>query len=206
MRDNPSGVYAAVEVTVSFQPTEIPHTRLLYARSATSTRRDTARRVSKGLCTHTYSECPHRQPAINSGLDLRELDPAAVQLLTSLRGGRTLVTLAPEMTTPAMIRRPAGAGVVVSAAYTNATYEQIPGQQRHGVGAALLETLRSRSTRRMLVGTWAAAVWAISFYHRHGFELVAPERKKPLLETYWTVPNRQIEASVVLANPPLDGA
>jgi len=55
----------------------------------------------------------------------RELDPAAVELLTSLRGGRTLVTLAPEMTTPAMIRKLVDAGVVVSAGHTNATYEEI---------------------------------------------------------------------------------
>jgi len=55
----------------------------------------------------------------------RELDPAAVELLTSLRGGRTLVTLAPEMTTPAMIRKLVDAGVVVSAGHTNATYDEI---------------------------------------------------------------------------------
>lgn len=55
----------------------------------------------------------------------RELDPEAIQLLTGLRGGRTLVTLAPEMTTPAMIRKLADAGVVVSAGHTNATYQQI---------------------------------------------------------------------------------
>ncbi|HWM65356.1 MAG TPA: N-acetylglucosamine-6-phosphate deacetylase [Steroidobacteraceae bacterium] len=56
---------------------------------------------------------------------IRELDPAAIRLLTSLRGGRTLVTLAPEMTTPDMIKKLATAGVVVSAGHTNATYEQI---------------------------------------------------------------------------------
>ena len=56
----------------------------------------------------------------------------------------------------------------------------------------------------MLVGTWAAADWAIRFYRRHGFELVSPERKTELLETYWDIPERQIETSVVLANPPLD--
>jgi N-acetylglucosamine-6-phosphate deacetylase len=56
---------------------------------------------------------------------IRELDPAAVGLLSSLRGGRTLVTLAPEMTTPEMIRKLATAGVVVSAGHTNATYSQI---------------------------------------------------------------------------------
>jgi N-acetylglutamate synthase-like GNAT family acetyltransferase len=77
-----------------------------------------------------------------------------------------------------------------------------PGSQRHGVGAALLAHLRSLSSRCMLVGTWAAATWAISFYQRHGFELVSPEKKASLLKTYWTIPERQIETSVVLANPP----
>jgi GNAT superfamily N-acetyltransferase len=76
-----------------------------------------------------------------------------------------------------------------------------PGSQRHGVGAALIAHLRSLSSRRMLVGTWAAATWAISFYQRHGFELVSPERKVSLLREYWTIPERQIETSVVLANP-----
>jgi len=56
----------------------------------------------------------------------------------------------------------------------------------------------------MLVGTWAAAEWAVAFYQRHGFALTSPERKTALLKTYWTVPERQIETSVVLADPPFD--
>lgn len=80
----------------------------------------------------------------------------------------------------------------------------LPGSQRLGVGAALLQHLRGLTARRMLVGTWAAAEWAIRFYRRHGFEPVSPERKSALLKTYWTIPERQIETSVVLANPPLD--
>jgi GNAT superfamily N-acetyltransferase len=80
----------------------------------------------------------------------------------------------------------------------------LPGSQRSGVGGALLEHLRALSKRHMMVGTWAAAEWAISFYRRHGFELVSPEQKTALLKIYWTVPDPQIEASVVLANPPLD--
>ena len=80
----------------------------------------------------------------------------------------------------------------------------LPGYQRHGVGSALIEHLRGLSDRRMLVGTWAAAEWAISFYRRHGFELVSPARKNVLLKSYWTIPDRQIETSVVLASPPLD--
>jgi GNAT superfamily N-acetyltransferase len=79
-----------------------------------------------------------------------------------------------------------------------------PGSQRHGVGGALLEHLLRSATRRMLVGTWAAAEWAIRFYRRHGFELVSAERKAALLRAYWTIPDRQIETSVVLANPAFD--
>jgi hypothetical protein len=69
------------------------------------------------------------------------------------------------------------------------------------VGSALLEHLAGSTTRRMLVGTWAAAGWATRFYRRHGFELVSPERTAELLRAYWTIPDRQIETSVVLAKP-----
>ena len=78
-----------------------------------------------------------------------------------------------------------------------------PGSQGRGFGGALLEHLARSATRRMLVGTWAAADWAVGFYRRHGFELVSPECKTALLETYWNIPGRQIETSVVLAKPPL---
>jgi GNAT superfamily N-acetyltransferase len=78
----------------------------------------------------------------------------------------------------------------------------LPGSQRGGVGTALLAHLRLTSTRRMLVGTWAAAEWAIRFYTQHGFTVVSPARKDVLLRTYWNIPDRQIEASVVLADGP----
>jgi GNAT superfamily N-acetyltransferase len=78
-----------------------------------------------------------------------------------------------------------------------------PERQRGGVGGALLEHLAARTTRRMLVGTWAAAEWAIAFYRRHGFAPVGPERTAELLRAYWAIPERQIETSVVLARPPL---
>ena len=64
---------------------------------------------------------------------LRELGPSALGLLTSLRGGRTLVTLAPEMTTPGMIEKLVAAGVVVSAGHTNATYAEINSALEHGL-------------------------------------------------------------------------
>jgi len=73
-----------------------------------------------------------------------------------------------------------------------------PGSQRRGVGSALLERLAGSAERPMLVGTWAAAEWAIDFYCRHGFELVPRERTAELLRRYWSIPDRQIETSVVL--------
>jgi GNAT superfamily N-acetyltransferase len=78
----------------------------------------------------------------------------------------------------------------------------LPESQRGGVGGALLSHVRRRSTQRMLVGTWAAAEWAIRFYTQHGFTVVSPARKDALLKTYWSIPDRQIETSVVLADRP----
>ena len=50
----------------------------------------------------------------------------------------------------------------------------------------------------MLVGTWKAATWAVRFYEKRGFTLTDQKRKEELLRTYWTIPDRQIEESVVL--------
>jgi GNAT superfamily N-acetyltransferase len=76
-----------------------------------------------------------------------------------------------------------------------------PESQGRGIGGALIRHLRGLTMRPMLVGTWAAAHWAIRFYERHGFQLVSPARKTVLLKTYWSIPERQIDTSVVLANP-----
>jgi GNAT superfamily N-acetyltransferase len=73
-----------------------------------------------------------------------------------------------------------------------------PAAQGRGVGTELLRHLDAESDGPMLVGTWGDASWAISFYERHGFELVSPEEKERLLRECWTVPDRQIETSVVL--------
>ena len=69
-----------------------------------------------------------------------------------------------------------------------------------GIGARLLGHLLAQTTRPVLVGTWAAATWAVRFYERHGFRLVAPAEKERLLRAYWTIPDRQIDTSVVLAD------
>ena len=73
-----------------------------------------------------------------------------------------------------------------------------PGHQGRGIGGALLRMLAGQTTPPLLVGTWAAAEWAIRFYQRHGFRLVSTEEKDRLLETYWSIPPRQKETSVVL--------
>ena len=73
-------------------------------------------------------------------------------------------------------------------------------RQGEGIGGKLLSELREKTGRPLLIGTWANAVWAIRFYEKHGFRLVSPEEKDRLLKTYWSIPERQIETSVVLAD------
>jgi len=73
--------------------------------------------------------------------------------------------------------------------------------QGRGIGGQLLTHLRGRTRGRLLVGTWEAATWAIHFYEQRGFTLVGPGETERLLTTYWTVPQRQRQASVVLVTP-----
>jgi len=75
----------------------------------------------------------------------------------------------------------------------------LPGCQRRGISTRLLEYLMSLAeTPEILVGTWTDATWAIRFYEKHGFKLVSSREKDRLLRTYWNIPERQIETSVVL--------
>jgi GNAT superfamily N-acetyltransferase len=76
----------------------------------------------------------------------------------------------------------------------------LPEHQGQGIGAALLAHLRTLTSRRILIGTWAAATWAIRFYQRHGFTLTSDADKAALLRTYWTISDRQVETSVVLTS------
>ena len=79
----------------------------------------------------------------------------------------------------------------------------LPAWQGHGVGSNLIAHLRNAGDGPILIGTWAAAHWAIGFYQRHGFALVPDAAIAPLLQAYWNVPERQMETSVVLASPAL---
>jgi N-acetylglutamate synthase-like GNAT family acetyltransferase len=73
-------------------------------------------------------------------------------------------------------------------------------KRNQGIGSKLLFCLLEQTDRPVLIGTWADAVWAIRFYESHGFRLVSPELKARLLKKYWSIPDRQIETSVVLVD------
>ena len=74
------------------------------------------------------------------------------------------------------------------------------GRRSEGIGGKLLAHLHARCERPVLVGTWAAAIWAVRFYEKHGFHVVSRDQKERLLRRYWKVPDRQVETSVVLAD------
>lgn len=75
------------------------------------------------------------------------------------------------------------------------------GDRRTGIGNRLLEHLERRTGKPILIGTWAAATWAIRFYEKRGYRLTESREKDRLLAMYWRVPPRQAETSVVLASP-----
>ena len=74
-------------------------------------------------------------------------------------------------------------------------------RRQGGIGTALLRQLEESSAKPILIGTWAAARWAIRFYEKNGYRLLPRPETERLLKTYWSVPERQIETSVVLASP-----
>ena len=75
-----------------------------------------------------------------------------------------------------------------------------PSAQRSGLGTRLLREMERLVDKPVLIGTWADARWAIDFYVRNGFTVVPPDEKERLLRTYWSIPARQVETSVVLAD------
>jgi GNAT superfamily N-acetyltransferase len=73
-------------------------------------------------------------------------------------------------------------------------------ERRKGIGSKLLSYLVTKTDKPLLIGTWADASWAISFYEKHGFRLVSPDEKDRLLKKYWKIPARQVETSVVMTD------
>ena len=117
--------------------------------------------------------------------DLREEIAAGVDFWGSEREGELLGVMGMQ---------PVGDVTLIRHAYV------VDACRRRGVGTSLLGYLTNRVRTPLLIGTWAAATWAIRFYEKHGFTVVDPVLKDRLLKTYWTVPQRQIETSVVLAD------
>ena len=92
-----------------------------------------------------------------------------------------------------------GAFELIRHAYTR------PSMQGQGFGSLLLAHLLALAKKRILVGTWKGAVWAIRFYEKHGFSQVSEREKDRLLVEYWSIPTRQVETSVVLAHESTSG-
>jgi len=72
--------------------------------------------------------------------------------------------------------------------------------QKLGIGTNLLHYLEGLTDKPILIGTWKAALWAISFYKKNGYTPVSEEEKNRLLRKYWSIPERQVETSIILAN------
>jgi len=120
--------------TTGFLPTLISDDLEVVARAIAAVRAAIEARVPGVLGIHIEGPFLNvERKGVHDPAKLRELDAGAVGLLTSLRIGRTLVTLAPEMTTPELIQGLVAAGVVVSAGHTNATYAQMSTALRHGL-------------------------------------------------------------------------
>ena len=88
-----------------------------------------------------------------------------------------------------------GKVMLIRHAYVRSIY------RNKGIGSKLLAHLVSIASTPVLVGTWAAATWAIEFYKKHGFRLLSASETETLLRKYWSIPDRQVETSVVLASP-----
>lgn len=132
---------------------------------------------------HIPSDCWH-EPYM-SETELREQIAAGVRFSGVERAGELVAVMGRQHVADVMLIRHA---YVATRA------------QRAGLGTDLLRHLRSRTERPVLIGTWAAAVWAVRFYQKHGFRLIVGAPKDELLERYWTVPPRQRATSVVLAD------
>jgi GNAT superfamily N-acetyltransferase len=74
-------------------------------------------------------------------------------------------------------------------------------ERRKGIGEKLLKHLESTTAKPVLIGTWSAAAWAIRFYEKNGYRTLSRPETERVLRKYWSIPERQIETSVVLANP-----
>jgi GNAT superfamily N-acetyltransferase len=73
-------------------------------------------------------------------------------------------------------------------------------QRKQGIGSELLRHIEKLARKPILLGTWTAATWAVAFYEKNGYRRLSRQETGRLLRKYWSIPERQIETSVVLAN------
>jgi GNAT superfamily N-acetyltransferase len=131
---------------------------------------------------HVPADCYH-QPYMTRDALLAEV-AAGVTFYGYEDAGRLVAVMGIQDRGPVMLIRHA---------YTR------PAAQRQGIGTQLLVHLLCMACKPVLIGTWRDATWAIRFYQKHGFRLVSEAEGERLLRRYWTIPERQIETSVVLA-------
>ena len=117
---------------------------------------------------------------------------------TNEQGSHSLVTDGEEIM-GVMGIQPKGDVTLIRHAYVRTT------KRNTGIGSQLLQYLLEQSGTPVLIGTWSAAAWAISFYQRHGFRLLGRQEAMSVLPKYWNIPERQIETSVVLASADWEG-
>jgi len=120
--------------TTGFLPTLISDDLHVVDQAMRATEQAIAQGVPGVLGVHI--EGPFLNPkrkGIHDAEKFRVIDDEAMALLTSLKVGKMLVTLAPERTTPEMIRRLGDAGVIVAAGHTNALYPTMRQALDHGL-------------------------------------------------------------------------
>jgi len=112
--------------TTGFLPTLISDDLSVVARAIDAVRAAIAESVPGVLGIHIEGPfLSNERRGVHDATKLRTLDADAVKLLAAPTGGVTMVTLAPERTTPAIISALTSAGVIVSAGHTNATFDEL---------------------------------------------------------------------------------
>jgi N-acetylglucosamine-6-phosphate deacetylase len=120
--------------TTGFLPTLISEDMDTIARAMAAVQSSLDAKLPAVLGIHVEGPFLNRtRRGVHDPKHLRLLDDEAAALLCSLRGGRTVLTLAPELTSAEMISRLAAQGILISAGHSDANYEQATAAIAHGV-------------------------------------------------------------------------
>jgi N-acetylglucosamine-6-phosphate deacetylase len=111
--------------TTGFLPTLITDSYKVMRKAIAAVRQAIAERVPGVLGIHLEGPFLNRdRKGIHDAHKFCALDEEGLTIVTSLNAGSTLVTLAPELTTPAMISRLVQRGAIVAAGHSAANYSQ----------------------------------------------------------------------------------